>query len=62
MIQAPTAHWTHGLFEALGWGLGAGLGFTVARWRLREAAVELAGRTGPGYFMPLRWGPHPALG
>jgi phosphatidylglycerol---prolipoprotein diacylglyceryl transferase len=56
MIHVPTAPWAHGLFEALGWGIGAVLGLAVGRWRLREAAGRLAARTGPGYFVSLALG------
>jgi phosphatidylglycerol---prolipoprotein diacylglyceryl transferase len=56
MIDVATAPWAHSLFEALGWGVGAILGVTVGRWRLREAAGQLAARTGPGYFVVLGLG------
>ncbi|WP_174279975.1 prolipoprotein diacylglyceryl transferase family protein [Sphingomonas bacterium] len=56
MLVIPTAPWAHGLFDILAWASSAGLGATLHRWRLRDAAERLARATGPGYFAALAAG------
>ena len=53
MIYVPTATWAHTVFDVLAWGGGLAVGIGVYRWRLRDRATEIAGRTGPGYFIAL---------
>jgi hypothetical protein len=53
VIHVPTAPAAHLMFDGLAWLSGLGLGLSLYRWRLREAAERVAQATGPGYFAAL---------
>lgn len=56
MVRLPTAPAAHLAFDLLGWICGAGLGYTLYRWRLRSTAERVARAVGGGYFLALGLG------
>ena len=56
MIHLATSPLIHPLFDLAAWGAGAGVGYGLYRWRLRQAVQALALTTGPGYFLSLAAG------
>ena len=56
MIHVPTSPAVHPLFDLAAWAAGAAMGYSLYRWRLRDAVKALAVRTGPGYFFSLAAG------
>jgi uncharacterized membrane protein YeaQ/YmgE (transglycosylase-associated protein family) len=56
MIVVPTNPAVHSLFDVAAWACGAAVGYGLYRWRLKAAVVEVAGKTGPGYFAALAVG------
>lgn len=55
-IHVATAPWAHILFDLAAWSAGAGLGYALYRWRLREETGRVAGAVGGGYFAALATG------
>ena len=56
MIHVPTALWTHSVFDLAAWAAGAAVGYGLYRWRLAGQVRQVAGKTGPGYFLSLALG------
>ena len=56
MIHLPTSPTVHPLFDLAAWACGGATGFVIYRWRLREAAQDLARQSGPGYFLAVAIG------
>jgi prolipoprotein diacylglyceryltransferase len=56
MIHVPTSPLAHPIFDLLAWAGGALAGAAIFRWRMRDAGLNLARRTDPGYFLSLASG------
>ncbi|HZK98704.1 MAG TPA: prolipoprotein diacylglyceryl transferase family protein [Caulobacteraceae bacterium] len=56
MILVATSPAVHPLFDLAAWAAGAASGWAIWRWRLKGAALSLAARAGPGYFVALAAG------
>lgn len=56
MIHVSTNPLWHPVFDVSAWACGALVGWTLYRWRLKDAVAEVARKTDAGYFLALAAG------